>query len=187
MAYIQERQDDYYNRPNTRAMNASKQTLNSTVENLRLLTENCSSLEGFLITNSFGGGTGSGLTTRLMEIIAAEYGNGKSKSRIWNSKSSLTRLYKKFRFFESLCLLQYCYQWILFKFQFAIAPSQNIANSVVEPYNSMLHIHKTMEFTDCCFMFDNEALYDICTRSLSVETPTYESINRLIAQVKTLP
>ena len=40
-----------------------------------------------------------------------------------------------------------------------------------------------MEYTDCCFMFDNEALYDICTRSLSVEKPTYESINRLIAQV----
>ena len=41
-----------------------------------------------------------------------------------------------------------------------------------------------MEFTDCCFMFDNEALYDICTRSLDVEKPTYGSINRLIAQVE---
>ena len=40
-----------------------------------------------------------------------------------------------------------------------------------------------MDFTDCCFMFDNEALYDISTRSLGVEKPTYESINRLIAQV----
>ena len=33
-------------------------------------------------------------------------------------------------------------------------------------------------------MFDNEALYDICTRSLDVEKPSYESINRLIAQVE---
>lgn len=43
-----------------------------------------------------------------------------------------------------------------------------------------------MEYTDCCFMFDNEALYDICTRSLNVENPSYESINRLIAQVESL-
>ena len=57
---------------------------------------------------------------------------------------------------------------------------------MVEPYNNILHIHKTMDYTDCCFMFDNEALYDICTRSLDVEKPTYESINRLIAQVESL-
>ena len=39
-----------------------------------------------------------------------------------------------------------------------------------------------MEHTDCCFLFDNEALYDICDRSLGIENPGYESINRLIAQ-----
>ena len=76
------------------------------------------------------------------------------------------------------------HRWIQFKFQFAIAQSPNIANSVVEPYNNILHIHNAMDFTDCCFMFDNEALYDICTRSLDVEKPSYESINRLIAQVE---
>ena len=40
-----------------------------------------------------------------------------------------------------------------------------------------------MEHTDCCFLFDNEALYGICNRSLDMEKPSYESINRLIAQV----
>ena len=40
-----------------------------------------------------------------------------------------------------------------------------------------------MEHTDCCFLFDNEALYGISTRSLGIEKPSYESINRLIAQV----
>ena len=40
-----------------------------------------------------------------------------------------------------------------------------------------------MEHTDCCFLFDNEALYGISTRSLGIEKPNYESINRLIAQV----
>ena len=43
---------------------------------------------------------------------------------------------------------------------------------------------QTQERSDCVFLFENEALYDICHRSLGVERPTYESINRLIAQVK---
>ena len=44
-------------------------------------------------------------------------------------------------------------------------------------------MHSSMEYTDCCFLFDNEALYDICCQSLAIEKPNYESINRLIAQV----
>ena len=60
---------------------------NSVVENLRLLSENCSSLQGFLITHSLGGGTGAGLTSRLIEKIAADYGNGKSKSRVSNNQN----------------------------------------------------------------------------------------------------
>ena len=67
--------------------NNVNELFNSVNENLRLLSENCSSLQGFLITHSLGGGTGSGLTSRLMEKIAAEYGNGKSKSRVSNNQS----------------------------------------------------------------------------------------------------
>lgn len=32
-------------------------------------------------------------------------------------------------------------------------------------------------------MFDNESLYDICSRQLDIETSTYSNINRLISQV----
>jgi hypothetical protein len=32
-------------------------------------------------------------------------------------------------------------------------------------------------------MLDNEAVYDICRRSLDIERPTYTNLNRLIAQV----
>ena len=56
--------------------------LDQTVENLRLLSENCSSLQGFMITHSIGGGTGSGFTARFLEEIASEYGDSKSKSEI---------------------------------------------------------------------------------------------------------
>ena len=71
------------------------------------------------------------------------------------------------------------------KFKFAIAHSPQIANAVVEPYNNVLHMHTSMRYSDCCFLFDNEALYDICYQSLAIEKPSYESINRLIAQVRT--
>ena len=32
-------------------------------------------------------------------------------------------------------------------------------------------------------MVDNEAIYDICRRNLSIERPTYTNLNRLIGQV----
>ena len=32
-------------------------------------------------------------------------------------------------------------------------------------------------------MVDNEAIYDICKRSLGIERPTYTNLNRLISQV----
>ena len=37
-----------------------------------------------------------------------------------------------------------------------------VATAVVEPYNAILTTHTTLEHTDCAFMVDNEAIYDIC-------------------------
>lgn len=58
-----------------------------------------------------------------------------------------------------------------------------ISTSVVEPYNSVLTAHSTIDFSDCCFMVDNEALYDIFEKRLDIEWPSYINLNRLIAQV----
>jgi hypothetical protein len=41
-----------------------------------------------------------------------------------------------------------------------------VATAVVEPYNSILTTHTTLEHSDCAFMVDNEAIYDICRRYL---------------------
>ena len=54
---------------------------------------------------------------------------------------------------------------------------------MVEPYNAVLTTHTTLEHSDCAFMVDNEAIYDICTKKLGVERPTYTNLNRLIGQV----
>ncbi|KAI0990593.1 hypothetical protein GJ496_003600 [Pomphorhynchus laevis] len=69
------------------------------------------------------------------------------------------------------------------KLQFSVYPAPQISTSVVEPYNSVLFAHTTMEHSDCAFCLDNEAVYDVCRRNLDIERPTYTNINRLIAQV----
>lgn len=69
------------------------------------------------------------------------------------------------------------------KLQFAVYPAPTIATSVVEPYNSVLTTHATMDQADCTFMVDNEAIYEICRDKLNVERPNYTNLNRMIAQV----
>jgi len=68
------------------------------------------------------------------------------------------------------------------KLEFCVYPAPQVATSVVEPYNSILTTHTTLEHSDCSFMVDNEAIYDICRRNLGFERPNYENLNRLIAQ-----
>ncbi|XP_076630101.1 tubulin alpha-2/alpha-4 chain isoform X2 [Colletes latitarsis] len=66
---------------------------------------------------------------------------------------------------------------------FAICPAPNISTVIVEPYNAIFATHSNLDHADCSFLVDNEALYDICTRNLDVECPTYTNLNRLQAQV----
>lgn len=54
---------------------------------------------------------------------------------------------------------------------------------MVEPYNSLLTTHTTLEHSDCSFIMDNEAIYEITKVNLGVRSPTYTHLNRLLAQV----
>ncbi|XP_035297385.1 tubulin alpha chain-like 3 [Cricetulus griseus] len=116
------------------------------LERIQKLAKQCSGLQGFLIYRSFGGGTGSGFTSLLVERLSEEY----------------------------------CRKT---KLEFSIYPSPRISTAIVEPYNAILTTHSTIEHSDCTFMVDNEAVYDICHHKLGVERPSYASINRLLAQV----
>ncbi|KAJ5190059.1 Tubulin [Penicillium cf. griseofulvum] len=116
------------------------------IESIRYMAENCQSLQGFLIFHSFGGGTGSGFGSLLLEHLTSMYGR----------KSKL---------------------------EFSIYPSPRTSTAVVEPYNAVLSTHSTIENSDCTFLVDNDAVYDICRRSLDIPRPGYEHLNRLIAQV----
>ncbi|RPA77958.1 alpha2-tubulin [Ascobolus immersus RN42] len=69
------------------------------------------------------------------------------------------------------------------KLEFAIYPAPRVSTAVVEPYNAVLATHSTIENADCTFLVDNEAVYDICRRNLDIPRPSYDHLNRLIAQV----
>ena len=123
-----------------------KEIVDLVLDRIRKLADQCTGLQGFLIFHSFGGGTGSGFASLLMERLSVDYGK----------KSKL---------------------------EFAVYPAPQVSTAVVEPYNSILTCHTTLEHSDCAFMVDNEAIYDICRRNLDIERPTYTNLNRLIAQV----
>ena len=67
--------------------------------------------------------------------------------------------------------------------EFPVGDLPQINTAVVEPYNAVLATHSLLEHTDVAVMLDNEAIYDICRRSLDIERPTYVNLNRLVAQV----
>ncbi|RPB02303.1 tubulin subunit TubB [Choiromyces venosus 120613-1] len=123
-----------------------KELLENVLDRIRRVADNCSSLQGFLVFHSFGGGTGSGFGALLLESLSADYGK----------KSKL---------------------------EFAVYPAPRVSTAVVEPYNAVLSTHSTIENSDCTFLVDNEAVYDICRRNLDIPRPSYEHLNRLIAQV----
>jgi len=106
--------------------------------------EGCDCLQGFQITHSLGGGTGSGMGTLLIAKIREEY-----PDRI-------------------MCT-------------FSVFPSPKVSDTVVEPYNATLSIHQLVENADEVMVIDNEALYDICFRTLKLTTPTYGDLNHLVS------
>ena len=52
--------------------------MEDSLDGIRRINEKCDSMQGFLLFNAISGGTGSGLTSVLLERLADEY-DGKSK------------------------------------------------------------------------------------------------------------
>ena len=118
--------------------------VDSVMDTVRKEAESCDMLQGFQITHSMGGGTGSGMGTLLVSKIREEY-----PDRIMST--------------------------------YSVVPSPKVSDTVVEPYNATLSIHQLVENADQCFALDNEALYDICFRTLKLKNPSYGDLNHLIA------
>lgn len=65
---------------------------------------------------------------------------------------------------------------------FSVMPSSKVSDTVVEPYNATLAMNQLIENTDQCVVIDNEALYDICSKTLSLQHPTYGDLNHLVSR-----
>ena len=55
-----------------------KEQIEATMDHIKKVCEKCHGLQGFLVFHSYGGGTGSGFSSLLMEKLSNEYGK-KSK------------------------------------------------------------------------------------------------------------
>ena len=55
-----------------------KEIVDNCLDRIRKLADQCTGLQGFLVFHSFGGGTGSGFTSLLLERLSVDYGK-KSK------------------------------------------------------------------------------------------------------------
>lgn len=113
---------------------------------VRREAESCDSLQGFQITHSLGGGTGSGMGTLLIAKVREEFPDRMMAT-------------------------------------FSVLPSPRVSEVVVEPYNATLAVHQLVENADETFCIDNEALHDICRRSLGRAHPSYAELNALVARV----
>ncbi|XP_030761550.1 tubulin beta chain-like isoform X1 [Sitophilus oryzae] len=66
---------------------------------------------------------------------------------------------------------------------FTIIPSPKVSDTVVEPYNATMSITHLVENSDETYIIDNEALHDICFRTLKLSSPSLADLNHLISAV----
>eukprot|EP00349_Pseudokeronopsis_sp_Brazil_P010086 CAMPEP_0202977852 /NCGR_PEP_ID=MMETSP1396-20130829/84484_1 /ASSEMBLY_ACC=CAM_ASM_000872 /TAXON_ID= /ORGANISM="Pseudokeronopsis sp., Strain Brazil" /LENGTH=448 /DNA_ID=CAMNT_0049716667 /DNA_START=1490 /DNA_END=2836 /DNA_ORIENTATION=- len=156
-----------------------KEIVDLCLDRIRKLADQCTGLQGFLVFNSVGGGTGSGLGSLLLERQLADQCTGLQGFLVFNSVGGGTGSGLGSLLLERLSV-DYGKKS---KLGFTVYPSPQVSTAVVEPYNSVLSTHSLLEHTDVAVMLDNEAVYDICRRNLDIERPTYTNLNRLIAQV----
>uniref|UniRef100_A0A182RFR3 Tubulin beta chain n=1 Tax=Anopheles funestus TaxID=62324 RepID=A0A182RFR3_ANOFN len=64
---------------------------------------------------------------------------------------------------------------------FSVIPSPKVSEVVVEPYNSVFALSSMIRSSDETFCLDNEALYDICVKTLRLPVPDLDDLNHLIA------
>jgi tubulin beta len=66
---------------------------------------------------------------------------------------------------------------------YSVVPTPKVSVITVEPYNTVLAMNQLVDNADETFVIDNEALYDICNRSLKIADPSYAQLNGLISTV----
>ncbi|XP_033760821.1 tubulin beta-1 chain-like [Pecten maximus] len=111
---------------------------------VRREAEGCDRLQGFQLTHSLGGGTGSGMGTLIASKVRDEYSD------------------------RVMCT-------------YSILPSRKVSEVITEAYNAILSANQLLGNTDETFCIDNEALFDICYRTLKLTAPSYGDLNHIVS------
>ena len=69
---------------------------------------------------------------------------------------------------------------------YSVLPSPKVSNVVTEPYNTVLSMNCLLENADQVVCLDNEALYDICFRTLKLTSPTFGDLKSFALHFTTL-
>ena len=117
------------------------------------------SLEGFVLTHSIAGGTGSGMGSYVLEKLADRY------------PKKLVQTYSVFPNQE------------LKDEGNSINAVANVSDVVVQPYNSILTMKRLTQSADCVVVLDNTALNRIASDRLHINNPKIEQINELVSTI----
>jgi tubulin alpha len=116
-----------------------KEIVDLVLDRIRKLADQCTGLQGFLIFHSFGGRhTLNDHIDHSCNSLVVVYlgGTGSGFTSLLMERLSVDYGKKS-------------------KLEFAVYPAPQISTAVVEPYNSILTTHTTLEHSDCAFMVDN--------------------------------
>jgi len=114
------------------------------------------SLEGFVLTHSIAGGTGSGMGSYVLEKLADRY------------PKKLVQTYSVFPNQET---------------NNDGSLGVGVSDVVVQPYNSMLTLKRLTQCADCVVVLDNTALNRIASERLHIQNPTFTQINELVSTI----
>ncbi|MBZ3884236.1 Tubulin beta chain [Sciurus carolinensis] len=122
------------------------------------------------------GQCGNQMGAKFWEVISDEHGIDPTGSYHGDSDLQLERINV---YYNEAAGNKYVPRAILVDLEPGTVDS--VSDTVVEPYNATLSVHQLVENTDETFCIDNEALYDICFRTLKLTTPTYGDLNHRVS------
>jgi tubulin beta len=61
---------------------------------------------------------------------------------------------------------------------FSVIPSPKVPDTVVEPYKAVMSVDHLVKNIDETYMIDNEALHNVCYKTLKLSSPSLADLNQ---------
>lgn len=123
------------------------------------------SLEGFVLTHSIAGGTGSGMGSYILEKLADRFPK---------------KLVQTYSVFPNQETGNHSSNDVGISGGFGGGGGgAGVSDVVVQPYNSLLTLKRLARSADCVVVLDNTALNRIAVDRLRIENPTFSQVRRV--------